>query len=243
MICIPMAGKSSRFYLAGYSKPKFQLEIGHRSLFQLSVLSFQEFFDSETFLFILNAEHNSRDFVERELRSLEIRNYILAQTNGDTLGQADTVALALIHDAIEKKEHLLIFNIDTIRPKFKFPVHFPDFPWIETFIAEGEHWSFVVPSLNSDEVTQVVEKKRISNYCSTGIYFFSSVEEYLEVFNKYKKTTLESELYVAPLYQILINENRTVKYSLIANNEIFLAGTPSEFNSINKNALFSALGL
>ncbi|EKO3985769.1 capsular biosynthesis protein, partial [Vibrio fluvialis] len=42
MIMIPMAGMSSRFFKAGYSKPKYMLEAKGKTLFEHSVLSFEK---------------------------------------------------------------------------------------------------------------------------------------------------------------------------------------------------------
>lgn len=243
MICIPMAGKSTRFYTAGYTKSKFQLEVGKVSLFRLSVLSFLNYFESETFLFVLNKKNQSLEFVKDELKTLKIRNYKIVQLDGDTRGQAETVALALVKERISVTEHLLIFNIDTIRPNFKYPNHFPNFPWLETFTAEGEHWSFILPKPNTDEVLQVVEKQRISDFCSTGIYFFPKIIDYLNVFNEFATTPPNSELFVAPLYQQLITQKKIVKFSVISPREIFLAGTPSEFRKLKQEAVFNALGI
>jgi hypothetical protein len=238
-----MAGNSSRFYSAGYSKPKFQLEIGGVSLFRLSLMSFQEYFEIETFLFVLNRKTNSMAFLENELRALKITHYEIVELESDTKGQADTVAIALGGRSVEEDEHLLIFNIDTIRPDFRYPDHFPNFPWIETFIAEGDHWSFVEPFQNSDNVVNVAEKHRISKFCSTGMYFFPSIREFLDIFHQYETTSINMELYVAPLYQLIIDQNRTVKHSTIESNEIFLGGTPSEFLALDPQALFEALKL
>ena len=79
MICIPMAGNSLRFYNAGYSKPKFQLEVENVSLFRLSLMSFINYFDTETFLFILNKKNNSLAFVQNELKTLQSRDYTIVQ--------------------------------------------------------------------------------------------------------------------------------------------------------------------
>ena len=243
MICIPMAGNSSRFYDAGYSKPKFQLEIGGVSLFRLSLMSFQEYFATETFLFVLNRKTNSMTFLEDELKTLKIANYEIVQLESDTRGQADTVAIALESRLKDEDEHLLIFNIDTIRPDFRYPSHFPNYPWIETFSAEGNHWSFVEPFLNSDCVARVVEKQRISNFCSTGMYFFPSIGAYLRIFDEFQNTLSPMELYVAPMYQLLIDAGQTVKYSVIELNEIFLSGTPLEFLALDRDALLNRLKL
>ena len=241
MICIPMAGNSSRFYDAGYSKPKYQLEIGGVSLFRLSLMSFRDYFDTETFLFVLNKKTNSMTFLQNELKTLKITNYEIVQLESDTRGQADTVAIALENWLVKEDEHLLIFNIDTIRPDFRYPSHFPNYPWIETFISEGNHWSFVEPFLNSDCVARVVEKQRISNFCSTGMYFFPSIRAYLRIFDEFQNTLSSMELYVAPMYQLLIDAGQTVKYSVIESNEIFLSGTPSEFLALDHDALLNRL--
>ena len=201
MICIPMAGKSSRFYEAGFTKPKFELEVGSFSLFRLSLMSFAEYFHSETFLFVLNSKTDSLLFLENELKTLQISNYRIFQLEGETRGQADTVAIALASGIADESEHLLVFNIDTIRPGFKYPEHFPNFPWLETF------------------------------------------HDFLSIFQQFETSSIDIELYVAPLYQSLIDQGRTVKYSVINSTEIFLAGTPPEFLALNSQALLKALKL
>ncbi|MBD6989485.1 capsular biosynthesis protein, partial [Vibrio parahaemolyticus] len=44
MIIIPMAGMSSRFFNAGYDKPKYMLEARGVTLFEHSILSFKKYF-------------------------------------------------------------------------------------------------------------------------------------------------------------------------------------------------------
>ena len=54
MILIPMMGKSSRFYNAGYKTHKFKLPVGESNLFVETVLSFKDYFDSDFFIFSIN---------------------------------------------------------------------------------------------------------------------------------------------------------------------------------------------
>lgn len=49
MIIIPMAGLSSRFFKAGYTKPKYMLDAHGISLFDHAVNSFKAYFKTETF--------------------------------------------------------------------------------------------------------------------------------------------------------------------------------------------------
>jgi len=241
MICIPMAGKSSRFYENGFTKPKFQLSVSNVSLFRLSTMSFTEYFETEYFLFILNRFNGAKEFVEKEINKLRIANYSIVELDHETRGQADTVAKAVSQNPKNMNEHLLIFNIDTIRPQFKYPKHFPNFPWIETFKSKGDHWSFIDPLPNTDEVLRVAEKERISDLCSTGMYFFPSIKVYMELFSLYKSDAMDDELYIAPMYQLLIKRGETVKFSVIESSKIFLAGIPEEFYSLDADKLLRSL--
>ncbi len=239
-----MAGKSSRFRNEGFVLPKYELEIKGIPLFRLSILSFENYFTTELFLFVLNHSSDSQEFVEREIKKLRIKNYQIIILENDTKGQADTVAQAIQNLYVHQSEYILIFNIDTIRPGFEYPVHFPNFPWIETFYSKnGDNWSFVIPYPNSDEVYSVREKQRVSNYCSTGMYFFPSIEMYLDVYSLQNKKRIDTELYVAPLYQLLIDRKIKVKYTKVDNNQVFFAGTPSEFRSLNFDELHKRLNL
>ena len=64
MILIAMAGKSSRFFAQGYTQPKYELLVGDKTLFQLSVESFASYFHSEHFVFVTRAEFSARKFIE-----------------------------------------------------------------------------------------------------------------------------------------------------------------------------------
>ena len=49
------------------------------------------------------------------------------------------------------------------------------------------------------------------------------------------------ELYISPMYQLLINKGRTVKFSVIEPSKIFLAGIPEEFHSLEVDKLLRSL--
>ena len=75
MIVIPMLGKSSRFFSAGYDEPKYQLPLWGGTVFSESLSSFKEQFSSTPFLFLLRADFSAREFVARELVSMGIKDY------------------------------------------------------------------------------------------------------------------------------------------------------------------------
>ena len=63
MIIIPMAGMSSRFFKAGYDKPKYMLSAHGSTLFEHSVNSFKKYFNDTPFLFIVRVCYITTEFV------------------------------------------------------------------------------------------------------------------------------------------------------------------------------------
>ena len=234
MIIIPMAGLSSRFFKAGFSQPKYMLEAHGKTLFDHSVNSFKEYFLSEKFLFIVRSVFDTEAFVKKSIKALGISDYEIIVLDQDTRGQAETVKLAL--DKIVYHGAITIFNIDTIRPNFKFP-NLKDLGagYLEVFQGEGDNWSFVKPlNNNSTKVIVTTEKNPISNLCCTGLYHFSSVEDYVDAYNDYlskpESDWEKAELYVAPLYNYLIKRNNNIHYNLIDKGSVIFCGVPNEYS-------------
>jgi hypothetical protein len=134
-------------------------------------------------------------------------------------------------------QKITIFNIDTFRPNFRFPsiaVNPTSHGYLEVFEGEGENWSFA--KLKSNDLTlvcQTAEKNPISNLCSTGLYQFSSFEDYVHAYTGYlskPKTEWEKgELYIAPLYNVLIESGYDVHVNIIQRNEVIFCGVPNEY--------------
>lgn len=238
MIVIPMAGMSSRFFKAGYTKPKYMLEAHGKTLFEHSVGSFKEYFKQESFLFIVRDVFNTPEFVKKTAESIGVVDFKVIVLNQDTRGQAETVALAL--NKISYQGPITIFNIDTFRPNFKYP-HLEKLGsgYLEVFQGGGDNWSFVKPfNEQSHKVMQTTEKNPISDLCCTGLYHFFSVGDFLESYENYiakpESEWEKSELYVAPLYNYLINSNKDIYYHLIDANEVVFCGVPDEYTSFLK---------
>lgn len=232
MIIIPMLGRSSRFFNAGYSVPKYQLPLGGETVFSRSLRSFERQFRSTPFLFLVRADHNAMNFVSSEVQRLGIRDYRLIEFSEETRGQAESVALGIAdyNDDIP----LLIFNIDTIRHDFQWPT--PDQcgdGFLEVFRAEGDGWSFIEPTVKG-KVARTTEKQRISDLCSNGLYSFARAGDFREAFHSYIKTgmNVNGELYIAPLYNILIERGRDIRYRLIEATAIDHCGIPSDYEQL-----------
>lgn len=245
MIVIPMAGLSSRFKKAGYSLPKYMLEAHGKTLFTYSIESFEAYFNSEKFLFIALDVFDTKAFIEKECKKLGINQYDVVILEEPTRGQAETVYLGLINASINDSEKILIFNIDTFRPGYRWPVNF-DLSnvdgYLETFIGEGENWSNIVPSSEGDyRVERTAEKQQISEYCCTGLYFFRRADSYCSLFENYSKFDERSldagEYYIAPMYNLMLQQGMDIRYSVIDKEEVIFCGIPQEYEDLKKRII------
>ncbi len=245
MIVFPMAGLSSRFRNSGYEQPKYMLEAQGLTIFDHSIIGFYRLFAQENFLFIYRNIYQTEEFIKSRIHALGLRldRAKLVELEAPTSGQAETVALGLQSIKANPDENLTIFNIDTFRPNFKWPVAFDRNKvdgYLEVFEGEGEQWSFVLPDAAqkvSQRVVRVTEKKRISNLCSTGLYFFKRVEFFLKAYRKNELrdiTELQGgERYVAPLYNNLIKDGMDIRYDLIDRRHVIFCGTPEEYKKFS----------
>lgn len=233
MIVIPMAGLSSRFFKAGYTEPKYMLPAHGIPLFDHAVLSFKTYFETTKFIFIVRSDYNTPQFVESRCQILGIQDYQIVTLEADTRGQAETVYLGIkdCDDAVP----ITIFNIDTFRPNFALPnVADEGDGYLEVFKGEGSNWSYAKPkSTNSNQVIATAEKNPISDLCSTGLYHFAQAGDFKRVFQLEAAKPIsewqKQELYIAPLYNYLIEEGKDIRYHLIARDEVVFCGVPQEY--------------
>lgn len=234
---ITMAGKSQRFLDEGYLEPKYTLKAFDKTLFEWAVESFKNFFNKSKFIFVTMKSHNSRGFIEQKCKKIGINNYEILELTENTDGQATTAYLALKDANFDTS--LIIHNIDThISPEYLTNFNYKGVDgMIPCFKMPGDQWSFVKVDNNFNAI-KVAEKNRISDYCSIGTYYFSSVKVFIE---SYKKTYIDNkevskEKYIAPLYNSIISSKNKVKILVVPNEKIVVLGTPQEYeNFISKH--------
>ncbi|MBQ0089407.1 MAG: hypothetical protein KBT27_08755, partial [Prevotellaceae bacterium] len=228
-IIIPMAGLSSRFTKVGYNLPKYMLYVKDKSLFSLAVSSFEKYFKTCRFVFIARDVYDTESFVKAECELLGISDYMVVILDAPTRGQAETVLKGIDKANVPVDEKILIFNIDTFRPGFVFPEKIDEWDgYIECFVGNGANWSYAKTEdgTSKTKVVETAEKKEISSFCSTGIYYFKKTQDFLYAYEKNDNEPPNGvkELYVAPLYNILISEGRNIYVNIIKNEEVTFCG-------------------
>lgn len=221
-VIIPLAGNSSRFFNAGYNIVKYKLPLFNSKPLLWHILSYinREF----KIIIVLNLKFDDKNWIKNLLTKLGFKLFEIVEIE-DTDGQLTSVKLGVLNSkVIELYDELIVYNGDTIR-HVPFDLNFNGSDGvIEVFDQEGDHWSFVN---EIGQVSLVTEKKRISNYCSTGLYGFKTIDLFLKFSNKVKLTN--DEKYIAPIYNELIKEKLKVTSFLTDNSCFSLCGTPQEY--------------
>ena len=169
--------------------------------------------------------YDTPQFVASELQKMGIKNYEIITLRSETRGQAETVFLSL--DKIPDNEPLIIFNIDTYEKRFDYMPESND-AYLEVFQGEGEHWSFAKPLEGTTKVSETAEKNRISDLCSNGVYGFKNKKIYINAYIELIRSN-PGELYIAPMFNFIINHGMIVRYKKVDINHHIFMGTPAEY--------------
>ncbi len=250
-----MAGLSSRFFKAGYTVPKYMLDLHGAPVFDHALASFAGLFAQERFLIICRDIASTPEFVRARAAALglDTARLDLVVLERETAGQAETVAAGLQAARTMKGAigdvPITIFNIDTFRPGFAHPDSFDVAAvdgYLEVFTAPGDHWSFVRPAPGSDRVLEVTEKQRISDLCSDGLYHFRSAAVFLDLFaqvaSRDPATLQGGEYYVAPLYNMAIARGADIRHVVVPQDSIRFCGTPEEYTALCAQPPFAPVG-
>lgn len=237
-IVITMGGLGSRFRERGYTVPKYMIEAKGKSLFEWSLISLEGFASEVSQYIFIAMQDDTEDveeFIRRECEKLRLTKYKIILLDHLTDGQATTALFAGKYWNLENA--LLIYNIDTYVESGEMNSNgLKGDGFIPCFQADGEHWSFVRLD-ERGKVAEVREKKRISNYCTLGAYYFKSCRLYKELYEEYysqQQELINNEKYVAPLYNYLLSKGGEIYISDIEPEKVHVLGTPEELQAFLK---------
>jgi HAD superfamily hydrolase (TIGR01509 family) len=211
VVLIPMAGAGSRFEKAGYTFPKPLIEVQGKPMIQVVVDNLN--IDAE-FVYIVQKTHYEK-FNLQYLLNLITPGCKIVQVDGITEGAACTTLLAKQYIDNPNK-HLVLANSDQY---VEWDSH--DFFYkvlnkkcdaaIATFRATHPKWSFA--KVNEDGfVTEVAEKKPISDIATVGIYYWDKASDYVKYAEQMieKNIRVNNEFYVCPAFNEAISDNKKI---------------------------------
>jgi dTDP-glucose pyrophosphorylase len=207
-IVIPMAGAGSRFANAGYTDPKPLIPVHGKPMIQVVVENLRPACPHR-FIFICQRAHVLRYDLQNRLRQFAPGCEIV-QLDELTDGAARTVLSAryLIND----ESPLMIANSDQYVSvdinEYLTDMSARDLDGlIMTMTASDPKWSFAEVD-DQQLVTRVVEKEVISDLATVGIYNFKCGADFVRGAEEMisRGLTVNNEYYVAPVYNILIED-------------------------------------
>lgn len=204
-IVIPMAGRGSRFAVAGYIDPKPLIPVEGVPMIRLVIENLKPA-RPHMFVFVCQGEHVAAYGLEERLASWA-PGCAVVKLDGVTEGAACTVLAARdqIGDGplmIANSDQYLDFSVDDYLAVM-------DDPQVDGLImtmrADDPKWSFVGFDA-CGQVDRVVEKQAISNEATVGIYNFASGSAFVAAADEMiaNGQRVNGEFYVAPVYNTLI---------------------------------------
>jgi dTDP-glucose pyrophosphorylase len=232
-VLIPMAGAGSRFEKAGYTFPKPLIDVRGKPMIQWVVDNLNV---EAKYIFIVQKSHFEKYNLKDTLNNFCPNNEIV-QVDGITEGAACTTLLAKTF--IDKDEPLIIANSDQFvewnNEEFIYVSTTGDLDGnILTFKSTHPKWSYV--KLNElGYVTEVAEKRPISDVATVGIYYWRRGSDYVKYAEQMiqKNIRVNNEFYVCPVFNEAIMDGKRIRTFNI--EKMWGLGTPEDLEYFLKN--------
>ena len=231
-VLIPMAGAGSRFQQAGYTFPKPLIEVRGKPMIQVVVENLNV---DARHIFVVQKTHYEQ-YNLKHLLGLISPGCEIVQVDGMTEGAACTTLLA--KEFIDNDEPLLYANSDQFLDwdsnEFMYAMEADEVDGgMLTFTATHPKWSF---AKLGDEgfVTEVAEKKPISDIATTGIYYWKHGSDYVKYAEQMiaNNTKVNNEFYVCPVFNEAVNDGKKIKTFHF--DGMWGIGTPEDLEHFNK---------
>jgi HAD superfamily hydrolase (TIGR01509 family) len=232
-VLIPMAGAGSRFEKAGYTFPKPLIEVRKKPMIQVVVENLNI---KANYIYVVQKSHREKYNLDA-LLSLITPGCKIVETEGMTEGAACTALLAKEH--INTDAPLFFANSDQFvewdSNEFLYKMNETDADGgIVTFEATHPKWSFA----KIDEqglVTEVAEKKPISNIATVGYYYWKHGSDFVKYAEQMidKNIRVNNEFYVCPVFNEAIGDNKQIRTFNVSG--MWGLGTPEDLNYYLEN--------
>jgi NDP-sugar pyrophosphorylase family protein len=227
-LIIPMAGDGSRFAKTGYTSPKPMIDIDGKPMFVRAVESIGINFDG--YVFITKQEHELRDEILQYYPTANI-----VEISSTTEGAACTVLLA---DAfVNDDDSVFVTNCDQLIEwdMKKFEEQRDDADGIIMLFHEPDRnpkWSFAAYEPQSSRIYQVAEKDPISEWATSGHYYWKSWKVFKDSANMMinDNDRVNGEFYLCPVFNHTLRMQNTVIKGVEVDKMIGL-GTPEDLSA------------
>jgi HAD superfamily hydrolase (TIGR01509 family) len=232
-VLLPMAGAGTRFAQQGYTFPKPLIEVNGKPMIEVVVNNLN--IDAH-FIFLVQKSHYDT-YNLKYLLNLIAPGCDIVQIDGITEGAACSTLLA--KEFINNNNPLIIANSDQFvewnsnECMYAFSADEID-AGILTFESHHPKWSYA--KLNADGfVSEVAEKKVISDNATVGIYYWKKGSDYVKYSEQMisKNIRINNEFYVCPVFNEAIADNKKIKIKNV--DKMWGLGTPEDLTYFVNN--------
>lgn len=229
-IVIPMAGLGSRFVAAGYTQPKPLIDVLGKPMIRRVV---ENLGIPGNYYFVAQMSHPVYEIIASMPYPSEV-----IKINGLTEGAACTVLKA--KGRINSDEELLLANSDQMVLDKDFVQAGVNYfrkrgldGGVWCFLCKHPKWSYAKID-DQCLVTEVAEKKPISDLATVGTYYFKKGSDFVRSAEQmiHKNIRVNNEFYTCPVYNELIELGGKVGVYMI--NEMVGLGTPEDLKAYLK---------
>lgn len=227
-VLIPMAGAGSRFEQAGYTFPKPLIDVNGKPMIQVVVDNINI---EANYIFVVRKEHRIKYNLDT-LLNLIAPNCKIVEVNQITEGAACTTLLA--KQFINNDNPLLMANSDQFvewdSNEFMYKMIEKKIDCgILSFKSTHPKWSFAKID-DHGYVTEVAEKKPISDIATVGIYYWKKGSDYVKYAEQMinKNIRVNNEFYVCPVFNEAIKDNKKITTFNI--EKMWGLGTPEDLD-------------
>ncbi len=230
-IVIPMAGRGSRFELAGFSKPKPFIDVAGKPMISRVIENL--YYPNAKYYLIARKEHLAN---EKELVASIMEAYNVEFIEIDSLTEGTACTVLFARRFINNNEPLLIANSDQlidgsikdfINDCFSKTLDGSILCFKDVF--KSPKWSFAKTD-DKGLVTEVKEKVPISDLATVGIYLFSKgsvfVNAAIDMIARNER--VNNEFYTCPVYNYAIADNYRFGTYTIPQSAMHGLGTPED---------------
>jgi HAD superfamily hydrolase (TIGR01509 family) len=241
-IIIPIGGIGKRFKEGGYNVPKPLIEVFYKSILE-HVIDSLELQKEDTLFVIYHYSLDEYDFNNKLSKKYPDMKLINMSTRTD--GAAETVLYGIeyiIQNKLStyKKTVLLdcdtIYNIDILsiirNMNSNGTIYFED--------RESKPiYSYININQNQNNIIDIREKEKISNYANTGAYFFNDITELYEGCKYIIKNNIrfKNEFYISCVIKRMMDCNNEFNGVKIDKKNYQSLGTPTDVDNFKTNQL------
>jgi dTDP-glucose pyrophosphorylase len=223
-LIMPMAGNGSRFVDAGYKSPKPLIDVLGKPMFVCAVENIGLEFDE--MIFIVRKEHNIKENVKEHYPQAHVVEL-------DSLSEGAACSVLAANTFVNDDDSIFITNCDQFIEwdSGSFNSHKDNDGIILTFDCPDHNPKWSYARTENDYVVEVAEKNPISDYATSGHYYWKNWSTFktsaLKMIENNER--VNGEFYLAPVYNQTIASGGKVKRLSI--DKMYGVGTPEDLDA------------